>query len=213
MVWWKQFKHLLWLIGLFALAAIAMFRVHDVLSDQPLGGAMLDGKTNIVFPSSTAIVDVTRPPYNAKGNGKTDDTDTIQRALLDVMGQHKLVYLPNGTYLVSKTIHWSKRNSKQEEARGFNFIQGQNATKTIIRLKDKTFTDPKSPQTIMWCGGFGSADWFHNYVQNVTFNVGRITQAQLGFSFIPIIRERSGMLRLFRKMAKGRSGLTWGTGI
>ena len=24
----------------------------------------------------------------------------------------------------------------------------------------------------MWCGGFGSADWFHNYVENLTFDVG-----------------------------------------
>lgn len=25
----------------------------------------------------------------------------------------------------------------------------------------------------MRCGGFGSADWFHNYVENLTFDVGR----------------------------------------
>jgi polygalacturonase len=65
-------------------------------------------------------MDVTKPPYSAKGDGKTDDTAAIQRALNDLMGQHRILYFPNGTYLVSKTLVWSKKNSNGREAWGFN---------------------------------------------------------------------------------------------
>lgn len=50
------------------------------------------------------------------------------------MGQHKLLYFPNGTYLVSKTLNWSKKNSSGQDAWGKNFLQGQNAARTVIRL-------------------------------------------------------------------------------
>ncbi len=35
----------------------------------------------------------------------------------------------------------------------------------------------------MWCGGFGSADWFHNHIQNLTFNVGRGNPGAIGLQF------------------------------
>ena len=139
--------------------------------------------TDITFPVCSAVVDITKPPYSAKGDGTTDDTATIQRALLDVMGQHKILYFPNGTYLISKPLMWSKKNSAKQDAWGFNFLQGQNTAKVVIRLKDKTFTDAKAPQTMMWCGGFGSADWFHNYIQNMTFDVGSGNPGAVGLQF------------------------------
>jgi hypothetical protein len=142
-------------------------------------GATLD-PTDCLFPPGGNLVDVTKPPYSAKGDGRTDDTASLQKALSDSMGQHKVIYLPNGTYLVSATLKWSKKNSQGKEAWGFNTVQGQNEAKTIIRLKDGTFTDPAKPQAIMWCGGFGSADWFHNYIENLTFDVGKDNPGAIG---------------------------------
>lgn len=150
---------------------------------EPKVGASFDEKADCRFPDSPQILDVTRPPYNAKGDGITDDTAAIQKALSDMMGQHKVLYFPNGTYLVSATLKWSNQNSKKQAAWGFNWLQGQNVRKTVIRLKDETFTDPKKPAAIMWCGGFGSADWFHNYIQNITFDVGRKNTGAIGLQF------------------------------
>lgn len=138
---------------------------------------------DITFPVCSAVVDITKPPYSAKGDGTTDDTAAIQRALLDVMGQHKILYCPNGTYLISKPLKWSNKNSAKQDAWGFNFLQGQNTAKVVLRLKDKTFTDTKATQAMMWCGGFGSADWFHNYIQNITFDVGNGNPGAVGLQF------------------------------
>lgn len=186
------------------LLMVLLVRIGKVMADDPTLGAVLDPQENIVYPDSSMVVDVTKPPYSTKGDGITDDTDAIQRALNDVMGQHKLLYFPNGTYLVSRTLNWSKKNSNGSDAWGFNFLQGQNAARTIIRLKDGTFTDTSQPGSIMWCGGFGSADWFHNYVQNITFDVGNENPAAIGLQFYS---NNSGAVRNCRFIASHNSGL------
>jgi hypothetical protein len=48
--------------------------------------------------SPKLALDVTLPPYNAKGNGTTDDTQALQRAINDGITQGIPVYLPKGTY-------------------------------------------------------------------------------------------------------------------
>ena len=146
-------------------------------------GARLDAATDKRFPVTEAVIDVTARPYGAKGDGKSDDTAALQKALNAAMGQRKIIHIPNGTYLVSAPLNWSNKRPTGENAYGFNWIQGQNPLKTIIRLKDNTFTDPAKPQAIMWCGGFGSADWFHNYVEDVTFDVGRGNPGAVGLQF------------------------------
>jgi len=173
-------------------------------AEFPKPGANIDVLREIVFPKSSAVVDIKKAPYNAKGDGQTDDTDAIQRAVTDTMGQRKVLYFPEGTYVISKTIQWSKKNSAGNEAWGFNFLQGQNAFKTILRLKDATLTDAKNPQSMMWCGGFGSADWFHNYVQDISFDVGRDNPGAIGLQFYS---NNTGAVRNCRFLADHGSGI------
>jgi hypothetical protein len=161
-------------------------------------------ETDHRFPASDRVIDVTKPPYEAKGDGKTDDTAALQKALFDSMGQHKIIYLPNGTYLVSDTLLWSNQDSQGKSAYGFNRIQGQNPYKTVIRLKDKTFVDAKNPKSIMWCGGFGSADWFHNYIHDLTFDIGQGNPGAIGLQFYS---NNTGALRNCRILSQDGSGV------
>ena len=54
------------------------------------------------FPSfeSAGAANVCEPPYAAKGDGLTDDTAAIQRAI----DEHDVVFLPRGCYLLSRTL-------------------------------------------------------------------------------------------------------------
>jgi len=164
-------------VGFFWLFGLWCVRADEVV------GARLDANADHRFPRVASVVDVTAPPYSAKGDGVADDTAAIQKALDDMMGLHKVLYFPNGTYLISATLRWSNKNSGGQAAWGFNWLQGQNPRRTVIRLKDHTFTRPEEPEAMMWCGGFGSADWFHNYVQDLTFDVGRNNPGAIGLQF------------------------------
>lgn len=169
---------------------------------EGLVGASLS-QESITFPPCVSVVDVTKPPYNARGDGRADDTDAIQRALSDTMGAHKILYFPNGIYLVSKTLRHAKQDSRGGEAWGFNWLQGQSTAQTIIRLKDGVFTDAGRPQPILWGGGFGSADWFHNYIQNVTFDVGRNNPGAVGLNFYS---NNSGAIRDVQVLSQDGGG-------
>ena len=173
-------------------------------ADRPQLGARFDTKTDIAFPRCSAVIDVTKPPYNAKGNGAVDDTEAIQKAILDVMGQNQVLYFPSGTYLISRTINFTNKNSEGKAAWGMNFLQGQNVAKTTIRLKNSTFTNLEKPQSMMWCGGFGSADWFHNYIQDITFDVGDHNPGAIGLQFYS---NNTGAVRNCRIVAGHDSGL------
>jgi hypothetical protein len=83
---------------------------------------------SIAFPKSSLVVDVTKAPYNAKGDDTTDDTAAVQKALDDTMGLHKIVYFPNGTYLVSETLRFTNKKKDGSYAYGFNWLQGQSTS-------------------------------------------------------------------------------------
>ncbi|MBL8820306.1 MAG: hypothetical protein JNL58_30055, partial [Planctomyces sp.] len=194
----------------FATPVVRSQAIMSQASEAVLIGARIDAQVNISYPESAYVVNVQKSPYFAKGDGVTDDTEAIQRALLDMMGQHKMLYFPNGVYLISRTLEWSKRNSDGKDAWGKNFLQGQNPEKTIIRLKDATFTDSNHPASMMWCGGFGSADWFHNYIQDMTFDVGNENPGAIALQFYS---NNSGAVRNCRFLSStgvGRVGLDLG---
>lgn len=174
-------------------------------NDKRPSGAILKDLPDVAYPRTDFVVDVTKPPYSAKGDGQTDDTEPIQRAIHDQVGMHKIIYFPSGTYLVSKTIEWTKKNSAGRDAWGHTTLQGQNVATTIIRLKDATATDAGNPKAIMWCGGFGSADWFHNYVQDLTFDVGANNPGAIALQFYS---NNSGAIRNCRFRSDGSSGHT-----
>jgi hypothetical protein len=154
------------------------------------------------LPESSFVVDVTRPPYAAKGDGVTDDTEALQRALNENVGRQRALFFPKGTYLVSRTLTWPKRWNGRDNW-GKTIVRGQSRDGTVLRLKDHTFTNAAKPEAIMWCGGFGSADWFHNYVEQLTFDVGA---GNPGATALQFYSNNSGAVRDCRFVAGEGSG-------
>lgn len=55
-------------------------------------------------PWEDGFLDITKQPYNARGDGVTDDTEAIQKAIDDAYASNLIVYFSEGTYLVSKQL-------------------------------------------------------------------------------------------------------------
>jgi Pectate lyase superfamily protein/FG-GAP-like repeat len=112
-------------------------------------------KGPIVFPSGFMK---SIKEYGAAGDGVTDDTAAIQKALNDgrrdangsplfnqpdeLNGRPKALYFPAGTYLVSDTVDWFGCCVT---------LQGQGAASTIIKLKSGAakFQNPAAPRPVI----------------------------------------------------------------
>ena len=90
------------MLGLIALAV--WWSASPVTMSADAVGFELDPVTDKRFPKSESIVDVTQPPYSAKGDGETDNAAAFQKVIDETTGRHKVIYLPNGIYLVSRVI-------------------------------------------------------------------------------------------------------------
>ena len=151
---------------------------------------------DITFPANSGVIDMSRPPYNLTGDGVTDVTAAIQSVLsasaVSGSAGQKILYFPNGTYLLSNTLSWSQGAGGGWF--GFLNFQGQSQAGTIFRLKDNApgFASASSPKPMMNCGYPGSADLFWNSVRNLTFNSGNGNPGAIGIQFFS---NNQGVLR------------------
>lgn len=154
------------------------------------------------------IIDVTRPPYNAKGDGKTDDTGAIQQAIHDAY-HTGILYLPQGTYLVSKTLEWIQSNS---EPRARLIIHGQGRNKTTIKLVDHApyFQDPSKPQPVIQTRGwkqrsnFEANKAFYNSLYYLTVDTGKRNPGAVGINWMV---SNEGTLRHIHIQSSDRKGI------
>lgn len=144
-------------------------------------GEPLPGADNIAFPADAGVIDVTKAPYGAKGDGRTDDTAAIQRALDDHPDQGAILYFPNGVYLVSDTLRWGGGADRQRET----VFWGQSRLGTVIQLRDRCpgFDNARAPKGVIYTG-HAPAQRFGNEIHNLTVDTGIGNPGACGLQFI-----------------------------
>ncbi len=132
---------------------------------------------NVLFPSDAGVVNVCEPPYEADSSGESDATDAIQQALIDHASSNAIIYMPNGTYLVSDTLTWLSPWKR-------TILQGQSQEATIIKLQDNAtgYDDPDNPRPVIYTGG-RPAQRFRNAIRNLTVDVGASNPGAIGIQF------------------------------
>jgi hypothetical protein len=146
-------------------------------------GRVLAGQENIVYPADAGIIDVTKAPYFAKGDGVADNTAAIQKALNDYPNDGAIIYFPNGVYLISDTLHYSYGNDGN--AAKNTVLQGQSRVGAVIKLKDNCsgYQSPRVPRAMVWTGQ-APAQRFGNEIHNLTFDAGVGNAGAVGVQFI-----------------------------
>lgn len=158
----------------------------------------------------TGVIDVTKPPYNADNTGQTDVSDILTRALLENKNSgwgNRIVYLPNGTCLVAKTV-------KQTEGGGNvgPCLQGQSRKGTIIRLKDGTWPTDDGKRRWILKTGDGVAQNFNRILRNLTISIGKNNDGACGLFFYGNNQASMSDVDVISEDGKGQVGLDLGDG-
>ena len=113
--------------------------------------------------------------FGAKGDGVHDDTAAFQLAMSK---SPRMFYVPDGTYLISDTIRWGGRQTRQN-------IQGQSQERTVIKLVDGCpgYDDPLRPKAMVWTGQ-APAQRFRNGLRNLTLDVGSDNPGATGLQYM-----------------------------
>jgi len=167
--------------------------------------------TELIYPKDAylqnggPVIDVTQPPFSAKGDGITDDTEALIKAYDFVLNELRksggpqnspehsyIIYLPEGEYLVSKSIVFSEdfvwmTNPVGKRLSGTVFIRwiGQNREKTIIRLKDNSEDFQArlgTPVLSLERMDFNNAVAYHS-IRHLTINTGKSNPGASGIRY------------------------------
>ena len=147
---------------------------------------------SIVFPKDAGIVDVTKSPYFAKGDGRTDDTEAIQQALMDNPSTNRIIYLPDGVYVLSGPLRWPG-SADPELSQRATILQGQSRNGTVLRLTDYApgFSNSGRAKALLWTGASQSKH-YRNAVRNLTIHTG---QGNPGVIAIEFLANKQGCVR------------------
>ncbi len=139
---------------------------------------------NIVFPSDSGIINV-QESFNVRGDGTTDDTEAIQNAIEETKGKNATLFFPKGVYLVSDQICVGGVPHSPDR---FMSFQGQSESGAVIKLKDNcpNFQDASRPRIVLslYTSDAHTGDTMHNYVRNLTIDVGTCNPGVVGLRFM-----------------------------
>jgi hypothetical protein len=134
---------------------------------------------NVEYPRGAGQFNVR--DFGAKGDGRTDDTTAFRKAIAAAKMHFQIIYVPNGTYLVSDRVAWGN----------WITLQGQSRNGTVIKLKDRCPGYSAKPKAVIVTGARGpyygrdsrANAAFSNYVRNLTVDTGRGNPAAVGIRF------------------------------
>lgn len=184
----------------------------------------LKAQTNadVNFPADfTTIVNV-KIRYGARGDGSTDDTAALQRAISENVGTSRILYFPNGTYLVSNRLEWRRPQDAARPWTAFLTLMGQNQNSTVIRLRENAagYNDASNPKAVIFTAsddftprdqsprpgyletGIGN-EAFGNYVENLTVDTG----GNRGAIGIDYLASNTGAIRNVTVRGQGVAGV------
>lgn len=147
--------------------------------------------SGVVFPEYAGVLNVRDSRFGAKGDGLTDDTAAIQKALSQGMEERRIVYLPDGIYLVSDTL--------QGDGGGCD-LQGQSRSGTIVRLAKSApgFGDDSKPNPLLRMGNA------QNLLCDFAVETGDGNPGAIGIDFVS---TRRGAIRRVDISGSGWCGL------
>jgi hypothetical protein len=211
-------------IGLFGISAIASPSMAATLggdlSDSEMLSDLSGGETfdfldeafarQTAFPAGAKIIDVTQPPYNAAGDGVTDDTAAIQKALSDFPNGNRIIYLPEGTYLISDRLDWPAGIAGATDYKR-TILQGESTDGVTIKLSDNAqgYDDPENPKGMIYTGP-DPAQRFRNAVRNLTIDTGTGNAGAIGLQFNASNQGTVREVRIRSGDGQGRYGLDLG---
>ncbi|MCQ2105140.1 MAG: glycoside hydrolase family 55 protein [Fibrobacter sp.] len=137
----------------------------------------------VEFPLGKTVINVTKEPYLAKADGKTDDTQAIQQALNDHPDGDYIIYLPHGIYKISEQLVWPETGKAETSSRR-TILQGQSMGGTIIQLADSTygFDNADFPKAVIFTG-MGPELKIRNSVRDMTIRTGKGNPGAIGIQF------------------------------
>ncbi len=180
---------------------------------------------DFVPPKDAGVVNV--KDYGAVGDGKTDDTEAIRKAISENIDKSRyaappMIWLPAGTYLVSAPIE----GRQYKDLKGWSFgwragflLIGQGRTKSVLKLKDacEGYTDAAKPRYVVATGsemnggganeGGGGNQAFRHLIANLTVDVGSGNPGADGIDFIANNRGSVENVLIRAPAGSGRKGL------
>jgi Pectate lyase superfamily protein len=153
-----------------------------------------NAQKNVRFPIYPGVLDVTKPPYSADNTGVADASDAIRAAIAEGLGKRAFIYLPNGTYRITKPLYWKGApfpgNPEGWWAR--LVFRGQSREGTILKLDDNLalFSNPNAPTGVIVTasespfGDGGNNQGFQNSIRDLTINTGSGNPGAVGIDYV-----------------------------